>query len=191
MLHTALISWVSLLTSGLTRNDEAVIYTLIIVGETFQVCQAKAEDPQNFCSGQRMTNITSSPSLPTPSCPIVLDQPPQTHEVKATYCLQNPLLLQTFHPVDIQVACNNLNAQFFFHMICTRKLVSNELNKWAVGTGHGVAKTWWSCYLPWKPGGQTMRACWKGSGRAQICAVPVCRGMLRWATAAMDAAEGW
>lgn len=45
--------------------------------------------------------------------------------------------------------------------------------------------------LPWKPGGHTMRACWKGSGRAQIWAVPVCRGMLRWATAAMDAAEGW
>lgn len=45
--------------------------------------------------------------------------------------------------------------------------------------------------LPWKPGGHTMRACWKGSGRAQIWAVPACRGMLRWATAAMDAAEGW
>lgn len=45
--------------------------------------------------------------------------------------------------------------------------------------------------LPWKPGGHTMRACWKGSGRAQIWAVPVCRGRLRWATAAMDAAEGW
>lgn len=45
--------------------------------------------------------------------------------------------------------------------------------------------------LPWKPGGHTMRACWNGSGRAQIWAVPVCRGMLRWATAAMDAAEGW
>lgn len=44
---------------------------------------------------------------------------------------------------------------------------------------------------PWKPGGHTMRACWKGSGRAQIWAVPVCSGMLRWATAAMDAAEGW
>lgn len=45
--------------------------------------------------------------------------------------------------------------------------------------------------LPWKPGGHTMSACWKGSGRAQIWVVPVCRGMLRWATAAMDAAEGW
>lgn len=47
------------------------------------------------------------------------------------------------------------------------------------------------CALPWKPGGHTMSACWKGSGRAQIWVVPVCRGMLRWATAAMDAAEGW
>lgn len=46
--------------------------------------------------------------------------------------------------------------------------------------------------LPWKPGGQTMSACWKGSGRAaQSCGAPGCRGMLLWATAAMEAAEGW
>ena len=50
---------------------------------------------------------------------------------------------------------------------------------------------WVHSALPWKPGGHTMSACWKGSGRAQIWAAPVCRGMLRWATAAMDAAEGW
>lgn len=45
---------------------------------------------------------------------------------------------------------------------------------------------------PWNPGGQTMSACWKGSGRAaQSWGAPGCRGMLLWATAAMEAAEGW
>lgn len=77
-------------------------------------------------------------------------------------------------------------------MICTKEACfQQELDEKAVGREQRLAKTWQGCYLPWKPGGQTMRACWKGSGRAQICAVPVCRGMLRWATAAMDAAEGW